>query len=196
MCNDKINSITEILHIRESLKIAGDGTNIHAAVMMVIKNTGNCFSTLFIKRSTNDNDVFSGHMAFPGGKKKNEDENKLETAYRETEEEVGINLRNESMVLGQLDDCKPSTSAARKFIVTPYVAYIKEDYPLNLNEEVSKAVWIPLKELKNIYLSNSKKYKGQIRKEAFEYNYNEYFIWGLTGRILNNFFDLTNSLFD
>lgn len=196
MCNDKINFITEMLNNRESLKIAGDGTNIHATVMMIIKNTGNCISTLLIKRSTNDNDVFSGHMAFPGGKKKNEDQNKLETAYRETEEEVGINLRNESMVLGQLDDYKPSTPAARKFIVTPYVVYIKEDYPLNLNEEVSAAVWIPLKELKNIYLSNSKKYKGQIRKEAFEYNYNEYFIWGLTGRILNNFFDLTNSLFD
>jgi len=39
MCNDKITSIKEILNIRESLKIAGDGTNIHAAVMMVIKNT-------------------------------------------------------------------------------------------------------------------------------------------------------------
>ena len=196
MFNDKINSIKEILNIRESFKIAGDGTNIHAAVMMVIKNTDYCFSTLLIKRSTNDNDVFSGHMAFPGGKKKHEDENKLETAYRETEEEVGINLRNESMVLGQLDDCKPSTPAARKFIVTPYVAYIKEDYPLPFTEEVSNAVWIPLQALTPLYFSHYPKYKGQIRKEAFEYNYNEYFIWGLTGRIFNNFFDLTNSLFD
>jgi len=187
MCSDKINSISGILNSRKIVKNSGDQTNIYAAVMMVIKESGNSLSTLLIKRSTHRNDVFSGHMAFPGGKKKNEDQNKLETAYRETEEEVGINLRNESMVLGQLDDCKPSTPAARKFIVTPYVAYLQEHKDVVINEEVSDTVWIPLKELKNIYLSNSKKYKGQIRKEAFEYNYNEYFIWGLTGRILNNF---------
>jgi 8-oxo-dGTP pyrophosphatase MutT (NUDIX family) len=196
MCNDKINSISEILNRREIVKIAGDRTNIYAAVMMVIKKSGDCLSTLLIKRSTNDSDVFSGHMAFPGGKKKNEHENKLETAYRETQEEVGINLRNKSIVLGHLDDCKPSTPAAKRFIVRPYVAYLKEDYPLSLNDEVSEAVWIPLIELRNIYLSNLGKYEGQIRKEAFEYNYNEYFIWGMTGRILNNFFDLTCYLFD
>ena len=196
MCSNKINSIKEILNRRETLNIAGDTTNVHAAVMMIIKNTGNSFSTLLIRRPTNDKDVFSGHMAFPGGKKMNEDENKLETAYRETEEEVGINLRNKSIVLGQLDDCNPSTPVARKFIVTPYITYLQEHKDVNINEEVSDTVWIPLLELKKIYLSNSKRYKGQIRKESFEYNYEQYFIWGLTGRILNNFFDLTNKLFE
>jgi len=132
MCNDKITSIKEILNIRESLKIAGDGTNIHAAVMMVIKNTGNCFSTLLIKRSTHRNDVFSGHMAFPGGKRKIEDKNKLDTAIRETLEEVGIDLKCNSNFLGQLDDCKPYTPTARKFIITPYVAYLEEDKDINI----------------------------------------------------------------
>ena len=196
MINDKINSIAEILNRREIVEIEGDNTNIHAAVMMIIRNNGKCFSTFLIKRSTNDNDVFSGHMAFPGGKKNADDENKLETAFRETHEEVGLDLRNRPQILGHLDDCKPSTPAARKFIVRPYVTYIKEDYPLNFNYEVSEAVWIPLEDLRSIYLSNLKKYKGKFIKEAFEYNYNEYFIWGLTGRILNNFFDLTSNLFD
>ena len=135
-------------------------------------------------------------MAFPGGKKKSEDENKLETALRETHEEIGLDLRNRSEILGNLDDCKPSTPAARRFIVRPYVAYIKEEYPLTFNYEVSEAVWIPLNDLKSIYLSNLKKYNGEFIKEAFEYNYKEYFIWGLTGRILNNFFDLTCNVFD
>ncbi len=133
-------------------------------------------------------------MAFPGGKKKDSDKDKLETAYRETREEVGIDLTKNSILLGQLDDCKPSTPAAKRFIVRPYVSFLKEDCDIKLNHEVSAVVWIPLLELKNIYLENLKKYNGQFRKEAFEYSYSDYFIWGLTGRILNNFFNLTNHI--
>ncbi len=196
MCREKINSITEILNDRETVRIPGDTTNIYAAVLMVIRNSAGSLEVLLIKRSVSDQDVFSGHMAFPGGKRKNEDKSKLETAYRETEEEVGINLRNNSTLLGQLDDCKPSTPAARRYIVRPYVAYSDKDQSLSLNNEVSEAVWIPVAGLKDIYLSNLQKYKGRFIKQAFEYNYSRYFIWGITGRILNNFFDLTHHLFD
>lgn len=196
MCIDKINSISQVLVNEDRVQISGDATNIYAAVMMIIRESENSLETLLIRRSTNAQDIFSGHMAFPGGKKKSEDENKLETALRETHEEIGLDLRNRSEILGNLDDCKPSTPAARRFIVRPYVAYIKEEYPLTFNYEVSEAVWIPLNDLKSIYLSNLKKYNGEFIKEAFEYNYKEYFIWGLTGRILNNFFDLTCNVFD
>ena len=196
MCDDRINAIARILEVAKSEEITGDGSNIYASVMMILKNSGNSLDTLLIRRSTNDKDVFSGHMAFPGGKKKESDEDRIETALRETREEVGIDLSYNSVLLGKLNDCNPSTPAARKFIVRPYISYLKEDAPLTINEEVSEAVWIPLADLKNIYLDNYNKYKGEFIKENFEYRYEHYFIWGLTGRILNNFFDLTNQLLD
>lgn len=196
MSSNIVDSVSKILTKRQAVTIKGDNTSVYASVMMVIKKSSNCYSTLLIRRSINDKDVFSGHMAFPGGKTIYDDKNKLETAFRETHEEVGINLRNNSMVLGHLDDCNPSTPAARRFIVRPYVSFLNEEQSIILNNEVSEALWIPIVELKNIYLSNLQRYKGEIRKEAFEYHYNKYFIWGLTGRILNNFFDLTGDIFD
>ncbi|NIP30980.1 MAG: NUDIX domain-containing protein, partial [Candidatus Dadabacteria bacterium] len=159
MCSEKVYSISRILQDGTKEEISGDGTNVFAAVMMILKQSDEILSTLLIKRSTSDSDVFSGHMAFPGGKIKNEDKNRLDTAVRETNEEVGIDLRGNSIILGKLDDCRPSTPAARKYIVTPFVCYLKEDRPLSINQEVSEAVWMPVSELKNIYLSNFNKYK-------------------------------------
>lgn len=193
MCSDKLTSIKQVLLDAGRIEITGDSTNIYAAVMMIIREYDNCLQALLIRRSTNDTDVFSGHMAFPGGKK-HDHEDRLQAARRETLEEVGIDLIRNSILLGRLDDCNPSTPAARKFIVTPYVSYLTHDTTIEINHEVSEAVWIPINDLNAIYLDNLSKYNNEFRKEAFEYRYADYYIWGLTGRILNNFFNLTNQI--
>lgn len=54
----------------------------------------NC-DILFIKRTYNEKDQYSGHIAFPGGKYENEDVNLLNTCIRETKEEIGLNLLSE-----------------------------------------------------------------------------------------------------
>jgi 8-oxo-dGTP pyrophosphatase MutT (NUDIX family) len=51
---------------------------------------------LFIKRAASNKDHWTSHVAFPGGRKDPEDEDDCETAIRETWEEVGIDLREES----------------------------------------------------------------------------------------------------
>lgn len=196
MVTENIETIKTILENTKHLEIKASDSNVLAAVMMILRMTPQGLCSLLIKRSTNHSDVFSGHMAFPGGKKKAEDLSNLETAYRETLEEVGIDLKDNSVVLGRLDDCNPSTPAARKFIVRPYVCYLISDCPVSLNEEVSEAIWIPVLDLKANYLENLSKYNGHYRKEAFEYYYQDYYIWGLTGRILNNFFSLTIKALD
>jgi 8-oxo-dGTP pyrophosphatase MutT (NUDIX family) len=48
---------------------------------------------LFIRRTINERDTWSGQIAFPGGKR-NTNENTLETAQRETMEEIGLDLKH------------------------------------------------------------------------------------------------------
>jgi len=49
---------------------------------------------LFMKRAENENDHWSGHVAFPGGRCSG-DESSYETATRETLEEVGLDLNSD-----------------------------------------------------------------------------------------------------
>ena len=57
---------------------------------------------VMIERAIN-NGKHSGQIAFPGGKKEVDDANLIETALRETEEEVGV-IKNHIEIIGRLSD--------------------------------------------------------------------------------------------
>eukprot|EP00928_Gymnodinium_smaydae_P057867 TRINITY_DN41092_c0_g1_i1.p1 TRINITY_DN41092_c0_g1~~TRINITY_DN41092_c0_g1_i1.p1 ORF type:complete len:325 (-),score=17.46 TRINITY_DN41092_c0_g1_i1:283-1194(-) len=60
---------------------------------------------LYILRASRDGDKWSGHVAFPGGKRESTDVDDRATAVRETLEEVGLQLESSDFFyLGQLDD--------------------------------------------------------------------------------------------
>ena len=64
-----------------------------AAVSLIeLRRTDNFFDTeiIFIKRSTNESDPWSGHCAFPGGGCEVSDGDVVHTAIRETQEEIGL----------------------------------------------------------------------------------------------------------
>ena len=71
---------------------------IKAAVSIIIvkPNAPHDAQVLLIERSKNKNDPWSGHMAFPGGRYQDNDQDILSTAIRETLEEIGLDLRKES----------------------------------------------------------------------------------------------------
>jgi 8-oxo-dGTP pyrophosphatase MutT (NUDIX family) len=59
---------------------------------------------LFIKRSINPQDRWSGHVALPGGRQEDNETTK-ETSVRETMEEVGLDLTTSDYTyIGSLDD--------------------------------------------------------------------------------------------
>ena len=50
---------------------------------------------LLIERTHHPLDPWSGHLAFPGGKRDSEDFSLLDTAMRETKEEIGVDLKKQ-----------------------------------------------------------------------------------------------------
>ncbi|KAK3824645.1 MAG: hypothetical protein J3Q66DRAFT_94147 [Benniella sp.] len=106
---------------------------------------------LFIERATRKTDRWSGHVALPGGKREEADEDDQETAARETTEEIGLDLSDltQFRCLGALDDRELWTSFGRVFlmVLSPFV-YIQlspSTPPLKPQpDEVASVHWQPL----------------------------------------------------
>ncbi len=191
--SEKIAALERLLKERNPRKIGGEPGLVHAAVMMILKETEEEFSMLFIKRPEAEWDPFSGHMAFPGGKMSEGDKSKLETAIRETQEEIGVDLGVHGRILGELDDVNPNNPRARGYIVTPYLSFLTVEVPLELDRsEVEEAVWVPMEHLRDV-----RNFKVRMRErdgkliEDYTYNYGPYLIWGMTGRIVHSFLSIT-----
>lgn len=192
-----IEELEKLLKSRPPAKIEDRDDFVHAAVMMILGESPEGLSMLFIKRRESDIDAFSGHMAFPGGKMKEGDESKLAAAIRETHEEVGVDLYASGRVIGELDDINPNNPRANNFIVTPYLSVLREEVPIIPNlYEVEAALWIPVG-----HLLDDKNFAVRMRErngklvEDYVYSFGKYIIWGMTGRILHGFFSISSHLF-
>ena len=195
--SDTIKKLEKLLSERSSNSIVRKDDFVHAAVMMILKESDPGYSLLFIKRPENVKDPFSGHMAFPGGRMEEHDTTKLDTAVRETFEEVGININKSARVLGELDDVHPNNPRARNYVVTPYLSILKEEVIITPDyNEVEKAIWVPMN-----HLVDDKNAQVRIRErdgrefEDYAYNYENYLIWGMTGRVLHQFLSFSSHLF-
>ena len=98
-----------------------------------------------IKRAEREGDPWSGHMAFPGGRKDPGDRNGFDCALRETSEEVGLELGPQDVCLGRLSEVN-ALSRVRGFgmAVTPFVFKLDREVTFTPNYEVAEVVWVPL----------------------------------------------------
>jgi 8-oxo-dGTP diphosphatase len=106
-------------------------------------------SVLLIRRSLRDDDPWSGHWSFPGGRRDPEDQDLLRTALRELEEECGIRLSRE-----QMEAELPHAMARRKtppyLLVAPFRFAVDRELPTVLDaREAAGSLWVPLRDLHN-----------------------------------------------
>ena len=87
-----------------------------SAVMCLIFEKNNELFGLLMER-TEDGGKHSGQVSFPGGKKELTDDNLLDTALRETYEEIGIQYQTVT-VLGELTRVYIPVS---NFLVQPFI---------------------------------------------------------------------------
>ena len=179
------NNLEKYYKSRTPNRVTEADDYVYASVAVILNNQ---LEILFIKRPENPNDPYSGHVAFPGGKNKKDDENLLFTAIREVNEEVGIDLNKDARIIGELDQLKPLNPDGPRYIVTPFLAVLEKENDLIVNDEVEDYLWIPLAHFLNEanMRVRLKERSGQII-EDYVYEYEKYIIWGMTGRIINSF---------
>lgn len=163
-----------------------------AAVAIVLRPDGDDVQILFIKRAEYEQDPWSGQVAFPGGRHETGDPTLLDTAFRETSEELGIQLRDEATVLGRLDDLHSETVKLPNVYVRPFVMAVSDLPPLELSSEVAEAFWVPLALLcrESSWLATPVQARGvifDVRACHFEGRV----IWGMTERIITQLVRLT-----
>ena len=163
-------------------------TRPRAAVALVLAPHPD--SILLIRRAERDGDVWSGHLAFPGGRASPSDPDLAFTAVRETMEEVGVTL-DPSARLGQLDDLAPSSPVLPPILVRPFVFAIPQQLTLSPNREVAAAFWLPLSELTrpDVLRPTEHRRHGTLIRMA-GYHLEQGVVWGMTERILTPFLEV------
>ena len=145
-----------------------------AAVLIPIFTVGE--TILFTKRTEHVRH-HQGQISFPGGRYELGDENLMQTALRETNEEVGIEPIDIE-VIGRL---QPTSTISNHF-VHPFIGLISKEVEIKINpDEVAEHFFVPLKKI----LDPSTIDKGEFEGETRSYfRVDDYKIWGITAGIL------------
>lgn len=140
---------------------------------------------LIIQRAAHPDDPWSGHMGLPGGRREPADTDLVDTAVRETDEELGVALTR-SMLVSPLDDVYPRTRVQSPFLVRPFLFSVPNRQALTLSEEVAAAEWLPLARLLDpaTYQTVTLTVGGVEREVPGYVLDSERVIWGMTERVL------------
>jgi len=189
--NFSIENIAAMLAGSQTAESVPDGGGVlNAAVAMILRQGGTALELLFIRRSLNENDPWSGHIAFPGGKIEQGEEPRM-AAERETAEEIGLDLRN-GRYLGQL----PADRGSYLPVQVSCFVYWVDGSPveLRLNDEVHDTYWASFNELLDParHLIAPVRFGGKdFRAPAIRLPWpGAPVVWGLTYRLAMHFLEM------
>ena len=131
----------------------------------------------------------AGQVAFPGGKWDREDRSLMETALRESHEEIGLEPQAVE-VLGAM----PTARTGWDVLVTPYVGIVPTGVNLTPNlGELDSIFRVPL----SFFLDGDRRARTDVfnRDRAHQwapaYHYDGYEIWGFTASVIVSFLNRT-----
>jgi 8-oxo-dGTP pyrophosphatase MutT (NUDIX family) len=181
----RLQSLHQLLEerVRRAIDVAPPLTRAGVLIPLVVR--GNGLELLFTRR-TDTVLTHKGQISFPGGQQEEGDSGTIETALRESYEEIGLEPSRVT-VLGELDDVFTSVSG---FVITPVVGLVEGgiDDLQPAPDEVKSLLVVPLSTLlaPDIHTTESRLFEGQQYRIHY-YTVGEDVIWGATGRIVYQF---------
>jgi 8-oxo-dGTP pyrophosphatase MutT (NUDIX family) len=141
--------------------------------------------TLLLTQRTAHLTDHAGQISFPGGRAEDYDADAVDTALRESEEEIGL-ARRHVEILGSL----PHYLTGTGYCVTPVVALVQPPFEVLADpSEVAAIFEVPLSFLMDG--ANHQRLSVDLpggRRSFYAMPYEGYYIWGATAGMLRNLF--------
>jgi len=160
-----------------------------SAVLLILHLVDNNWHLLFTKRAEHLKH-HAGQISFPGGRYEDSDDDLVDTAVRETEEEIGI-TRQLPRIISQLEN-HPTLTGYR---IYPFVALIETLPELIIDKgEVDDSFSIPL-----VFLMNKTNQQlesvtyNNVNYDVYKIVWQDKMIWGATAKMvvnLSNYFNV------
>ncbi|MDX1514768.1 MAG: CoA pyrophosphatase [Gammaproteobacteria bacterium] len=155
-----------------------------AAVLVPLVERPAGLTVLLTQRTEHLHD-HAGQISFPGGRMDPCDDNVVDTALRETREEIGL-TPGHIEVVGYLDTYETVTG----YLITPVVSFVSPGFRLKIDTfEVADTFEVPLDFILdpgNHQIHSRMRHGSERRYYVFEYG-NRY-IWGATAGMLMNLY--------
>ena len=178
---DSIKQKLEQINLTDPTKYKKAGV----LILLIKDNDDEEYKILFTKRSEQLK-THSGEVSFPGGKWEEGDSNLYQTALRESNEEINLDMENVTK-LGPLN----FLLSRHKIEVNPFVGYLNQSQDFKGNFEIDEIFAVPISYLMN---EENIEYKEFNRKDLKVYIpswvYNGNRIWGLTAMIAADFLNI------
>jgi 8-oxo-dGTP pyrophosphatase MutT (NUDIX family) len=182
--------LRQIFTSRQKLEISDTGLTESAVLVPIFCKDGE-YHILFTQRS-DQVPHHKGQISFPGGARSKNDATLLDTALRESREEIGLKTKDAEIV-GELDDTPTTTSG---YNISPFVAFIPYPYKFVLSPfEITDIFSIPVSEL--LHKADRKEERYIFGDQVFvgySYEYQGRVIWGATAKIVQQLLEIWQSI--
>ena len=183
-----LSDIRKVLQITSGKTYKGHGLK-DSAVMLLLSAEKDNLKVILTRRSMHVGH-HKGEICFPGGKKEQGDDTLLDTALRETQEEIGV-VTKDIEVLGHIDEVTTTTG----FLIRPYVGIIQSHRNFLISAEVDSILEMPIECL---FSDDNRRDEVRLSKEyalkSTNYVFDGNVVFGATARMLDHFSKLIGSV--
>jgi 8-oxo-dGTP pyrophosphatase MutT (NUDIX family) len=184
-CRIKSHLLSKSIDFNLNERNGSDTLSRAAAVLIIIHSKDQTPHVLLTRRSP-ELKHHTGEISFPGGQfSRREDLSLLDTALRETREEIGLYLESHN-IIGKL---LPVYTLTSNYTIIPFITIQKSiPEPKISSREVDCIVDVPLEETLDTIEPDTEHYYLS-RKDVYKFTYQHFVIWGATARILKQLYD-------
>ena len=160
-----------------------DGTGMMPPAVMILLYPKNGEYCILLNKRSEQVEHHKGEISFPGGARDPEDRDSLETALRETEEEMGIN-REDVTVIGEMDE----VATRSNFRVQVFTGTIEYPYTFNPSAiEIAEVLEFPVSALIDpVNRRAETRWENGELVTSYSYVHEEHVVFGATARILQS----------